>query len=84
MPCPRCGAEDRLCVKNGRVYRKTEAGSDHVCGAKVQRYLCTGCGKMGRGKMFNLPEFPWEEKPVEVTSQCQKSENNEEKQETQP
>jgi len=64
MPCPKCGAEDRLCVRNGFLFRKITANIGGQRGAKVRRYLCTSptCGYTGRGKLFNLPEFD-EEKP---------------------
>lgn len=57
MPCPECGAKDRLCVKNGHVYRKKAVSPDNKMGAKVNRYICTECAYTGRGNFFNLPEF---------------------------
>lgn len=58
MPCPKCGAEDRLCVKNGGIFRKLKVSVNGERGAKVRRYLCTNpkCGYTGRGNFFGLPE----------------------------
>lgn len=58
MPCPKCGAEDRLCVRNGRLFRKQAKSAGNKRGTLVRRYLCTNpdCGYTGRGKFFNLPE----------------------------
>lgn len=66
MPCPKCGADDRLCVKNGKIFRKLERSVDGKRGAKVIRYLCTNpdCGYTGRGNFFKLPEF---EKATEIS-----------------
>lgn len=57
MPCPKCDAENRLCVKNGHIYRKTVITPGNTEGARVHRYICTECGYTGRGKKFKLPEF---------------------------
>ena len=65
MPCPECKAEDRLCVKNGMIYRKKAVTPGNTMGARVQRYLCHTCGYMGRGKFFGLPEFDAEEVKIE-------------------
>lgn len=66
MSCPECKAKDRLCIKNGFVYRKLAVTPERAMGAKVRRYLCTVCGYTGRGKFFGRPEFDSpEESPVE-------------------
>lgn len=64
MPCPECKAEDRLCVQNGKIYRKKAITPGNTMGAKVQRYLCQNCGYTGRGQFFGLPEYDTEEETV--------------------
>lgn len=61
MPCPECGAEDRLITKAGRPIRKNAVGPGSVAGVRVQKYLCTKCGLCTRGSRFGLPEFGTEE-----------------------
>lgn len=70
MPCPECKAEDRLCVKNGSVYRKKKDSSEvsGKKGSRIQRYQCTVCGYTSRGNSFGLPEEIPKEIPAETTT----------------
>ena len=61
MPCPECGAEDRLITKDGHTYRKEVVGPGNTTGAKIRAYRCTKCGLRTRGSRFGLPEFDTEE-----------------------
>lgn len=60
MPCPECEAENRLCIRNGFVYRKTTV-IDGTAGARVQRYQCTKCGHH-----FTSPEMDIAKSPTEA------------------
>ena len=57
MPCPNCGAVDRLIIKFGKVGKTSCPAPDGAKDSRVQTYKCTGCHRVRRGKYFGLPEF---------------------------